>query len=548
MDWVRERYADVLVEAEQKFLSQLHELPKLSQALFVRLLLRRGPWFLESKVAYEEIPDLREAAAPLLKLGLFDAQHLMGVDEVFALHTKVELLPLFPRAPIHTAMRKEKMLEVVCSEYPEAQAYFAWNPQSQHGAWRVMVGDQCERLRLMFFGNLHQNWSEFVLADLGIFKYEKVQLADASRVFERREDVDGYIAIHNCRLALENGEALGAILLDAASLSSANPWLELRRAKLLLRIGQACERTQEWELAEEAYAQSRYPGARHRRLRVYERTGRFVQALDLAKAADAAPESEEESQRLARMLPRLRRQLAVGMDSRKVRASAVIPPSAVAELGKPPVPTRVEIALRDHLNSELTPVFYVENALINSLFGLLCWPAIFAPLPGAFFHPFQSGPADLGAPDFVQRRKTEFDACLALLGDGTYRDLIRQRFGEKHGVQSPFMFWGVLTPELLDLALECIPADHLRLLFSRMLVAIKENRTGFPDLVRFWPQEQRYELVEVKGPGDKLQDNQIRWLRYFSEHGIPASVCHVRWIEAPQAQQSTTADALMVGT
>ena len=34
-----------------------------------------------------------------------------------------------------------------------------------------MVGDLCERLRLMFFGNLRQDWSEFVLADLGVFKY-----------------------------------------------------------------------------------------------------------------------------------------------------------------------------------------------------------------------------------------------------------------------------------------------------------------------------------------------------------------------------------------
>lgn len=33
--------------------------------------------------------------------------------------------------------------------------------------------DLCDRLRLMFFGNLHQDWSEFVLADLGIYTYEK---------------------------------------------------------------------------------------------------------------------------------------------------------------------------------------------------------------------------------------------------------------------------------------------------------------------------------------------------------------------------------------
>ena len=95
------------------------------------------------------------------------------------------------------------------------------------------------------------------------------------------------------------------------------------------------------------------------------------------------------------------------------------------------------------------------------------------------------------------------------------------------------MFWGVLSEPLLELALHCIPAAHLRLFFKRLLQAPVAHRSGLPDLVRFWPAEQSYELVEVKGPGDKLQDNQIRWLQYCHAHGLPASVCHVRWLDAP---------------
>ena len=160
---------------------------------------------------------------------------------------------------------------------------------------------------------------------------------------------------------------------------------------------------------------------------------------------------------------------------------------------------------------------------------LLCWPAIFAPVQGAFFHPFQSGPADLSAPDFSARRAAEFARCLALLDTGEYAPVILARYADKQGVQSPFVFWGALTEPLLRLALDCISAAHLKLLFTRLLADVKTNRSGFPDLVRFWPAEQRYELVEVKGPGDKLQDNQIRWLQYCSDHGIPVSVCHVQW-------------------
>jgi hypothetical protein len=64
-----------------------------------------------------------------------------------------------------------------------------------------------------------------------------------------------------------------------------------------------------------------------------------------------------------------------------------------------------------------------------------------------------------------------------------------------------------------------------------LLRDIKQNRAGLPDLIQFWPAERRYHLVEVKGPGDRLQDNQRRWLHYCHERGIPVSVCYVQWAE-----------------
>jgi len=39
-------------------------------------------------------------------------------------------------------------------------------------------------------------------------------------------------------------------------------------------------------------------------------------------------------------------------------------------------------------------------------------------------------------------------------------------------------------------------------------------------------------MIEVKGPGDRLQDNQLRWLEFCREHGLPVDVCHVRWDNA----------------
>ena len=537
LDWIGQRYGDLLDAPEQAFLTRFTQLPQPSQALMVRLLMRRGPWFRAGKLVYEEIPAIADAAAPLLELGWLDAGHPMALEELFALHTKPELLQLFAGASVHPGLRKAELLQALQPLHEAPRPYAQWQPQgvgAGEAAWRVMVGALCERFRLMFFGNLYQDWSEFVLADLGVFRYEAVAFDAASRAFQSRADVDGYLALQACRAALDEGVEIDALLQQVVGCASGNAWLEQRRAKVLLRIGQACERMQDWERAEQAYAQSRYPGARHRRMRVYERMERFADAMALAQAAQAQPESDEELQRVARMLPRLRRSLGHGARGRAAALAPVVAQMRMdVELELPARPASVEYVLRDHWHSDSAPVFYVENALINSLFGLLCWPAIFAPLPGAFFHPFQSGPADLSAPDFVQRRAALFEECLAHLDDGSWREVIVQRHADKQGLQSPFVFWGTLSAPLLALALDCIPAAHLKLFFARLLRDVQANRTGFPDLVRFWPAERRYELVEAKAPGDKLQDNQIRWLQYCAEHGIPVRVCHVQWRGQP---------------
>ena len=159
--------------------------------------------------------------------------------------------------------------------------------------------------------------------------------------------------------------------------------------------------------------------------------------------------------------------------------------------------------------------------------GLLCWDAVFAPLPGAFFHPYQSSPADWGSPDFVPRRQDLFDQALSWLDDSSYQDRIRRRWVDKMGLQCPLLTWPALNESILELALRCIPARHLKAVFQRMLLDWRDNRAGLPDLVRFLPALDWYELIEVKGPGDRLQDNQRRWLAYFEQHGIPARVCHV---------------------
>lgn len=530
LHWLGQRYADLLDADEQHFIQQFDRLPQPSQALLVRMVMRKGVHFRAGKLNYVEIGCPHAAAAPLLGLGWVQDRSPLGFEVLFSLLQKSELLAAFKPWIEHPRGNKADWLEHLAEQFPDSRSFTQWCPALPDTLYSLTVMHLCDRLRLMFFGNLHQDWSEFVLADLGIHTYEKVAFCDESRGLRSRDDVHGYLFLQQCQEAFETGEAVEEVLEQIATLKTDNPWLEKRRAKLLFQIGQLCERSAELVLAEQIYRACSHPGARARLIRVLERQEAYAQAMALACLAQQAPHSAAEQQHLLRVLPRLRRKLGEPAMP-KARPRPVM--RLDLALAVPTPVMSVEYCVQAHLSEPDAPVHYVENGLINSLFGLLCWDVIFAPLPGSFFHPFQRGPADLHSEDFHQRRAPLFSACFEQLQDERYKASIRQRYVEKWGIQSPFVFWNLLSEELLEQALTCLPAEHLRYWFERLLLDIRANRTGMPDLIQFWPAQKTYRMIEVKGPGDRLQDNQLRWLEFCGEYQMPVTVCYVRWAEQP---------------
>ena len=528
LDWLEHRYADVLSVEEQGFIRDFNRLPRQSRALLVRMVMRKGVHFRASKLHYVEIGDIASAARPLLELGWLDEQAPLLIEALFEVLLKAEVLQCFGAAIEQPKGKKTDWLPALSQQFPGAQGFSHWCAQLDDRLFSLTIMGLCDRLRLMFFGNLYQDWSEFVLADLGIFTYEKVEFCADSRGLRSREDVDACVFLHDCQQRFEAGEALAGIVEQVNGVALSNPWLQRRRDKLLFQIGQYCERTADFATALGIYRECAWPGARLRLIRVLERCGEYQLALDLACHAEQSAQSAAEQQHLLRVLPRLRRKLA-GPPIKRSSPREML--RLDLQLPRTDPALSVEYYVQAHLAQDSAPVHYVENSLINSLFGLLCWPAIFAPLPGAFFHPFQRGPVDLLNEDFHVRRADLFQACLAELDDGRYLQTIRERYAAKWGVQSPFVFWGVLSEELLDQALACLPAEHLKHWFHRLLLDIKANRAGMPDLIQFWPQDKTYRMIEVKGPGDRLQDNQVRWLEFCHAHQMPIAVCYVQWAE-----------------
>jgi hypothetical protein len=565
LDWLRRRYGDLLNETELGFLERFQRLPLESSALLVRMLGRRGDLFRTEKLRYEEIGCTRAAAAPLIELGWLDGQPLLTVAELGRLLRKFEVQRAFgcgPRAGAGACVgadaavglragaeprvlqlprlaRKAELLMRIEAESLPPRRLSDWWPEAPDIIYRVVVKPLCDRLRLLFFGNFHQDWSEFVLTDLGIFKYEQVARDTATRAFQTRQHVDTFHALFECRQQLEETDDLAAVIAMLPPPVVDNEWLEGRRRKLQFQIAQCYEQQKDLARALAIYRDCQYAGARLRSVRLLERLGEIEPALQLATRVREQPADEVEAQQIGRMWPRLQRKAGV-KSARTCRPQGW--PTFQLVLPVAERPEHLEGATGEALSTHQAPVHYVENGLLNSLFGLLCWQAIFAPVAGAFFHEFQSAPADLHAPEFRSRRASQFAQCFEQLETDAYRDTIYRNFQQKQGIQSPFVFWGVMSEALLSMALSCFPKEHLKVCFARILADIRANRCGLPDLVQLWPEERRYLLIEVKGPGDRLQDNQIRWLTFCVAHGIPVSVCHVSW-DATRTQPASAVSA-----
>ncbi|HEA53626.1 MAG TPA: VRR-NUC domain-containing protein [Marinobacter antarcticus] len=538
--WVTNHHADLLLRPEYIYLRDFFELSRPARALLTRMVMRAGDLFRADKLNYPELGrPVADALEELRAADWLDTAPLLTLDELFRLFTLAELRPAFasvlaqsghpktlPKARMREALQdalKEALKE---GTFAEARTLTDWFERAE-AVVRVNRMDLFDRVRLMFFGNLRQSWSDFVLVELGHHRYEPVAFTPEARAFSRRSEVDTYLAMHRCRELLDAGIPAADVWTEVPQPSD-NPWLTSRRDRLLLELGRQAERQGERELALQALAASGHREAGLKQLRLMERMKRFEQAWCIAASWQNQALSDAEAQGLARIVKRL-----AAKTGQPAPLAPQNPDIHEFTLTLPPTVGSVERVIRDHLSTPEAPVFYVENTLINSLFGLLCWHAIFKPIPGAFFHPFHSGPADLVREDFLSRRQAAFDQCFAALRDGRYRQQILDVYAAKQGITNPFVIWPALSEELLNLALDCIPTEDLQILFERLLLNIREHRSGFPDLVRFYPDapanKPRYEMIEVKGPGDRLQDHQIRWLHFFARKGIAASVCYLRW-------------------
>jgi hypothetical protein len=537
---LKERYAGLLSADEAAFIECFAGLSEPTQCLLTRLVMRKGPLFRRATLHYAEVRDPDTALRELAAVGWLERDPRISASDLSRVLNAEELrlalgIRRLRRSDSKRADLRPTQLALPLQEREAPDRSMAeWHPRLAGCVVRLGVDRLVKRLEQLFFGNDYQSWAEFALADLGVKRYETVALEADARAFQCREEIDHFYRLNECRAALAAGEPASVVRELAFVPETVSGWLRSRFIQLQIRIGERLEEQGDTDLALRSYRACGAVDGLVRAIRLQVRLGQYEGAARDARLSQRFVCSEAQQEVIDRALARIKS--GPGKALRKRKATEGIP---VIDLELPKVrgPGRVELAVSDRLSQPDSQVVYVENSLLTSLFGLLCWEALFAPVQGAFFHPFQAAPADLYTAEFRVRRAQHLSTLLALLDTGEHEAAIWRLYRAKAGTCTNLVKWGCLRPALLRLAMQCIPAAHLRLCFERLLDDLKANSTGMPDLIQFWPAERRYRLIEVKGPADRLQDNQRRWLQFFARHAIPAAVCQVRWKPEP----STTA-------
>ncbi|WP_423841038.1 VRR-NUC domain-containing protein [Vibrio mytili] len=507
-------YSDLLSEEEHQWISEFRQLDKKSQCLLVRLFSRKGRWFRSDKLNYPEIPSITRALSTLNTSGFIELNPAMTHQELAAqLLTKPEILTLFSEQ--QKSLKKNDLVERLPNTEFEQYAVLQFDIVKLNSAHMIDV------LLTLFFANTHQDLSQFVLDDLGLHQFETYQLSKECRFFESRSQVDLLIELSQISALYwqfdRKEKANLDLLIAALPAATDHDYVNRKREHIINDIARDYERINELSIALTLFEQTKLAPSRERRARIYDKLEQNDFFSDTVTEILTTPLNISEFEVGQKLEQRVKRKL--GEKVPRIPKPKCNEYHLELDLSH----QRVELATKTYFERLGWTVFYAENTLLNALLGLTIWDAIFAPIEGAFINAYQHRPLDLYHSDFVDKRKTLIDEAMQqLVHDHT---TLLTRYDDKYGISNPLVQWSYVSKELVSMSLTTIPISLLLSLFKVQLSDLKLYRNGMPDLIMF--KDEQFEWIEVKGPGDKLQDNQWRWIKEFHRLNVPFSVCYI---------------------
>ncbi|KAK4341464.1 hypothetical protein RND71_039965 [Anisodus tanguticus] len=173
---------------------------------------------------------------------------------------------------------------------------------------------------------------------------------------------------------------------------------------------------------------------------------------------------------------------------------------------------------------------HTESGIWLTIFGILMWDVVFADVPNVFRTKFQTAPLDLETDSFYEVRRGLVEALLDKIEHGMAEELLIMSWESHAGTACRGVNWDKHSLSELRAAVTCIGGPCLASICRNLAQDYRSWSSGMPDLL-LWRFHDDYrgeaKLVEVKGPRDRLSEQQRAWLLFLMDCGFNVEVCKV---------------------
>ena len=281
--------------------------------------------------------------------------------------TKNELVKWFAGIPgIKASLKRQELLKKLIAEDPDL-------PTVDFDIYEPMHAEIVVRLKFLFFGNLYQDLTEFVLQDLGLTRFECYPLTRENRLFSSRAAFEygmrlSELSLRSVEAEYAKDSAALMALADSIPEQPSHPVLFRKYCRLVNRIAREQERAERYDDALVNFQKSTLPPSRERQARILERQGLIEESLAICTTIIEQPVSDMEHDFALRFSKKL--------SGEKISRKKQLFNEQHLRLER--TGEGVEWQVKEYFQGQGWQAFYVENQLINSMAGLYFWEAMFA--------------------------------------------------------------------------------------------------------------------------------------------------------------------------
>jgi DNA polymerase-3 subunit epsilon len=524
LSFVGMTYGSILTAEHQAFIARFNDFDKDAQCLLIRMINRRGTIFNRDHFRYSEIVDANRALQDLHVAGYARTLCEADYSRFLSCLPKTELLTGAKNAGVveaRSSWSKPKLIEFFLAKVPFCTAF------EYCGGKRYVALDQTEPvdfLLYLYFGKTEDDLRNFALRDLGILRTNKAASfsarftdndeAKACFHYSRLLDRLATKSIHAYRDAIE-GILSGPVCPTeyAAEL----------RGRAACEVGQFFEKQEEIDLARQLYRIGTSADCRERLVRLTYRLGDKADAEDLLRRMIDDPVTDQEHTFALDFYARKFGGQRTGLCTDLLRSGSTITVDDTHR-GNP------EAGVAGVMRRRGFRVFFTENTLWHSLFGLLFWDELFE--SGQLHSGFDWMPQCLMNKTFSRQFAEQIEQKVAALRSGEALNLLLKVITAKWGRPNGIFSWDHVDIDALRLLLDGTSKDGLAAIVKAMTEDFRAMRDGFPDLML--AKNDTVSFIEVKAEGDVIRRNQLTRLRQLGNAGIKADIGRVDYRFDPE--------------